>query len=251
MVLEFSSDLPPLPPLDLLERVSRPFTVEEAATVRDGFDNYPREQLRGLERALAIVDRQFGDFRRLLDFGCGPGRYLRHLGPLAVSTELHGADVDEDAIRWLRTNVPFGEFTVVAPMPPTPYADGWFDLVINHSVFTHLDVDMQDLWLAELHRITQPGAILLLTVHGLDEWKRTLEGFASDGQVDYVDVLRERFERDGVVFFADDHHVGSAHTDRYHTTFHDPGYVIERWASWFDVVAYLPLGERWCRTSSC
>jgi hypothetical protein len=44
------------------------------------------------------------------------------------------------------------------------------------------------------------------------------------------------------VFIADDHFVGSAHPDSYHTAFHAPGYVLEHWSIWFDVVAYLPLG---------
>ena len=240
MVLEFSTDRPPLPPVDLIDRVSRPFTVEEAEAIRQGFDSFPEEQLQALERALALVGKEFADFERLLDFGCGPGRYLRLLGPLAVTTEIHGADVDADAIQWLRDNVTFGEFSVIPPTPPTAYDDGEFDLVINHSVFTHIDVDMQDLWLAELRRITAPDGILLLTVHSSADWERTIRDIAAAG--DDADAIRSRFERDGVVFVADDHFVGSTHPEGYHTAFHAPGYVFEHWGAWLDVVAYMPLG---------
>ena len=34
-------------------------------------------------------------------------------------------------------------------LPPLPFADGAFDLVIVISVFTHLPRDSQDAWLAE------------------------------------------------------------------------------------------------------
>jgi ubiquinone/menaquinone biosynthesis C-methylase UbiE len=42
--------------------------------------------------------------------------------------------------------------------PPLPFPDDHFDLVFSSSVFTHIDEHAQDLWLAELRRVTQPGA---------------------------------------------------------------------------------------------
>ena len=106
----------------------------------------------------------------MLDFGCGPGRYIRHLEPLSETTEIHGADIDGQMIDWLRKNVPYGHYEVVPHEPPTSYPDAHFDLIVNHSVFTHLPEPLQDKWMAELHRITQPGGVLLLTVHSLPQW---------------------------------------------------------------------------------
>ena len=77
-------------------------------------------------------------------------------------------------IEWVQANMPVSRSTTVAPHePPLPYPDHHFDLVINHSVFTHLDERMQDLWLGELQRVTRPGALLLLTVEGTSSWNRT------------------------------------------------------------------------------
>ena len=69
-------------------------------------------------------------------------------------------------IAWCQANISYAQFTVGPHDPPLPYPDHHFDLVINHSVFTHLDERYQDLWLTELQRITSPGAILLLTGEG-------------------------------------------------------------------------------------
>ena len=241
MALDLSASRPPLPPLDLIDRVVRPFGVEEADWVCEGFDTYPLVQLRALERALALVGSEFTDFRRLLDFGCGPGRYLRHLGPLAATTEIHGADIDAEAIAWLREHLPYGTYTTLPTMPPSTYADGTFDLVINHSVFTHLTAEAQDAWLGELRRITSPGAIVLLTVHGAAEWAQTVDGI-SDGDARVASRWHEQLRRDGIVFIRDDHFIGSVHPDSYHTTFHAPWYVFEHWGRWFDVVAYVVSG---------
>ena len=65
-------------------------------------------------------------------------------------------------------------------LPPLPFADGAFDLVIVISVFTHLPRDSQDAWLAELERVTGPGTVVIATVHGDSHWRQTWDvGFAT------------------------------------------------------------------------
>jgi SAM-dependent methyltransferase len=241
VALRFSDQRPPIPPLDLLQRVVPPFTAAEAGGARQAFDEAAPRHLVELERALAIVGRDFSGFRRLLDFGCGPGRYLRHLEPLAETTEIHGADIDPQAIDWLREHVPYGHFEAIPHEPPTAYPDGHFDLILNHSVFTHLPPALQDAWMGELQRITEPGGILLLTIHSTPEWNQAFHDIERDSGD--VAGLRATLERDGVLFIADDHFIGSTHPDFYHTTFHAPWYVFEHWTQWFDLVAYVPQGS--------
>lgn len=240
MALELPADRPPLPPLELIDRVTRPFAAADADYVREGFDSYPRGQLAAFERALGLVGRSFVDAACVLDFGCGPGRFLRHLGPLAATTEVHGADVDADAIEWLQANLNYGHYAVLPRVPPSGYRAGQFDLVLAHSVFTHLDAAQQDAWLGELMRITMPGAIVLATVHSTGEWRQALHDLRGGGEDDTA--WRTTYGRDGIVHVRDDHFIGSAHEDDYHTTFHAPSYILEHWSQWFDVVAYLPLG---------
>jgi SAM-dependent methyltransferase len=239
--LRFSDQRPPIPPLDLIQRVVPPFGPEHSDATRVAFDEAPMPQLAGLERALAVVGCEFSDFERLLDFGCGPGRYARHLGALAETTEIHGADIDAQAIDWLKRNVPYGQFEAIPPEPPTAYPNDHFDLVINHSVFTHLPEALQDAWMAELRRITLPGGVLLLTVHSTPQWNVAIHDMENGGEK--VEHLRSTLEQDGILFISEDHFIGSTHPDFYHTTFHAPWYVFERWTQWFDLAAYVPLGS--------
>jgi SAM-dependent methyltransferase len=134
MALELTDDRPPLPPADLMLRVLPPFAVDDIAEIRRSFDLDGLTHLGYYERALAAVGRSFGDFARLLDFGCGCGRFLRHFGALADQVEIHGTDIDAELIAWLRANVRYGSYQVAPHEPPLPYPDHQFDLIINHSV---------------------------------------------------------------------------------------------------------------------
>ena len=241
VALRFPDRRPPIPPLDLVQRVVPPFTAAQAGEARHAFDEAAQGHLVELERALAVVGREFSDFTRLLDFGCGPGRYIRHLGPLAETTEIHGVDIDPQPIEWLRENVAYGQFEVIPHEPPTAYPDGHFDLILNHSVFTHLPAALQDAWMGELQRITAPGGVLLLSIHSTPQFNQVIHDIEQDGG----NVARQRatLEQDGVLFIADDHFIGSTHPDFYHTTFHTPWYVFEHWTRWFELVAYVPQGS--------
>lgn len=104
--------------------------------------------------------------RTLLDWGCGCGRLITTLLNLSGIPEVHGCDIDSEAIGWCKDNLSRARFTVNPPVPPTEYPDNFFDLVIGNSVFTHLTRDMQLAWLEEMRRVTAPGGLFLASVHG-------------------------------------------------------------------------------------
>ncbi len=151
-VLTVDDHRPPVPPADLMLRVVPSFEADDVEAARRAFDVEGLNNLRFFEHAVGAVSpwhfggdvwlgdervgkqRSFADFDRLLDFGCGCGRFLRHLGPLAAQVEIHGTDIDPEMIEWLRSNVPFARYEVARYEPPLPYPDHYFDLVINHSV---------------------------------------------------------------------------------------------------------------------
>jgi SAM-dependent methyltransferase len=241
MALQLADDRPPLPPADLILRVAPPFAADDIASVREAFDLDALTHLRSYERALACVGRSFDEFDRLLDFGCGCGRFVRHFGQLAGQVEVHGTDIDAEMIDWLRANVPYGSYEVAPHEPPLLYADHYFDLVINHSVFSHLDERMQDLWLGELQRITRPGGLLMLTVEGVTSWNRTAK--ASELAGEDPERWRDELESRGILFISDDLFVGSSHPDFYHSAVHAPWYVFEHWTRFFDIAAYIPNGS--------
>src|SRR5690349_12107770 len=46
----------------------------------------------------------------VLDFGCGCGRVLRHLG--RIPGALHGCDANPELVHWCSEHLPFGEYRV-------------------------------------------------------------------------------------------------------------------------------------------
>jgi SAM-dependent methyltransferase len=240
-VLEPEKDRPPIPPADLILRVAPSFGADDIDAARTAFDLDAIDHLRHFEWALAGVGHTLVDFDRVLDFGCGCGRFIRHMGPIASQVEIHGTDIDQEMIRWLRQNVLFGSFEVAPLKPPLPYPDHHFDLVINHSVFTHLNEEDQDLWLAELARITKPGALLLLTTEGRDTWNSTVA--MAKGPGDDPERWRGELETRGILELSQDAFIGSTHPDWYHSTYHAPWYVFEHWTRFLDLVTYSVNGS--------
>jgi SAM-dependent methyltransferase len=104
---------------------------------------------------------------RVLDFGCGSGRLLVGWNALASGHALCGCDINATLVDWARAHLPSSlDVRLTAPLPPLPYADSAFDVVIAISVFTHLSLESQRRWVGELRRILRPGGLLLLTLHG-------------------------------------------------------------------------------------
>lgn len=114
------------------------------------------------------LDPGAGRPARVCEWGCGPGRIIRHLPRLAAGwpVELYGSDYNRASIAWCRAHVPGVTFLENDLAPPLPVADAFFDLVFCRSVFTHLSADMQDSWIAEFRRVVQPGGTVILTTHG-------------------------------------------------------------------------------------
>jgi SAM-dependent methyltransferase len=106
------------------------------------------------------------DGARILDFGCGSGRVLRHFAPEAESGEAWGCDIDAASIEWATANLtPPLRFVGCDEVPPLPFADEYFDLIYAISVFTHL-TDSWSAWLLELRRILRPGGMLVVSFLG-------------------------------------------------------------------------------------
>jgi SAM-dependent methyltransferase len=104
--------------------------------------------------------------QRVLDFGCGSGRFLRHLLNAGTGAVFEGCDIDEPCISWLGACVPAPhEIFLNDPEPPLPRPDGHYRLIYATSVFTHL-AESWSAWLCELHRLLTPGGVLIATIIG-------------------------------------------------------------------------------------
>jgi SAM-dependent methyltransferase len=152
---------------------------------------------------------------------------------LAETHGLHGTDIDADAVTWCREHIPYARVSVNEADPPLAYPDGAFDLVFNHSVFTHLDERRQDQWLTELRRVTRGGGFVILSTTGE-------VGLPQVALPQDAEVLRDRLEREGIAFLSGSFPPDFPLPDWYQNTLHAPWYVFEHWGRWFDIRGYVP-----------
>jgi SAM-dependent methyltransferase len=161
---------------------------------------------------------------RMLDFGCGCGRILRHWQHLA-GLEIHAAEPDDRLAEWCARNLPFVSVSRSLALPPLPHESDAFDLVYAISVFTHLTERAQVLWMAELARIIRPRGLLLLTVHG-DRYLNRL-----------APAERESYDEGRLVI-----RYASASGTNLCCAFHPTHFVRERLATGFDLLEHTTGG---------
>jgi SAM-dependent methyltransferase len=148
----------PLPPGQLM------FLVQGTTNVREFLTD-------GQGTAQAILDVLHGSgidissSMRVLDFGCGSGRVIRHLHRM-TGARFYGSDYNPQLITWCQQNLRFGQFDVNGVAPPLAYENEQFDLVYALSVFTHFPENLQAAWMSELSRVLKPGGHLLMTAQG-------------------------------------------------------------------------------------
>ncbi|MCC6987893.1 MAG: class I SAM-dependent methyltransferase [Acidobacteria bacterium] len=195
----------------------------------DVFARVGRDSARQIDDALGRGGRSLADDRAILDFGCGCGGTLTWVRELAPQAALSGTDIDGEAIAWCRAQLPWAAFGVNAAQPPLPYADAAFELVYALSVFTHLDEAHQRQWLAELRRVIAPGGTCLVTLHGPD----TATSLSSRD--------RQRLTDHGFAFVRTNATRG-LFPEWYQNAYHEPWYVQETFAEYFDVGTYVPRG---------
>lgn len=110
----------------------------------------------------------------VLDWGCGPGRVIRHM-PEVIGSDSHyyGTDYNSKSIQWCSKNLSNINFNTNSLKAELPYENDFFDVIYGISIFTHLSEEMHYNWYNELYRTLKPGGILFLTTHG-DNYKAKL-----------------------------------------------------------------------------
>jgi SAM-dependent methyltransferase len=148
----------PLPPGQLMFLVQGTTNAQEFLT--DG-----RSTAQALIDVLHGSGIDINSSMRILDFGCGSGRVIRHVHSL-TGARCSGSDYNPQLIKWCQRKLSFGRFDVNGVAPPLRYEKEQFDLVYALSVFTHLPEELQLAWMSELSRVLKPGGHLLMTTHG-------------------------------------------------------------------------------------
>lgn len=106
--------------------------------------------------------------KTILDWGCGPGRVLRHLPEVfGPEGQYLGADPNPASIKWCNTHLDFIDASLInGQQAHLPYPSDSIDLLYGISIFTHLSAQGHTNWMKELMRILRPGGMALLTTHG-------------------------------------------------------------------------------------
>jgi len=125
-------------------------------------------------RRRALLASEVLPGERVLDLGCGAGRFVRALAELGA--EPVGVEVAEGALARARRNVPGADLRLAEPGGSLPLGHGTCDLVWCSEVLEHV-VDVPAL-LGEARRVLRPGGRLLLTTPDHGRLKRTLIALA-------------------------------------------------------------------------
>lgn len=132
------------------------------------------------------------DQATILDWGCGPGRIVRHLPTLLPESKILGTDYNPVSIEWCRHNLDGISFNNNALNADLPYENESIDVIYGISILTHLSEKMHHEWVNELYRVLKVGGVLLLTTQGKNFYNK-LTGkekliFESDQLVVRADV---------------------------------------------------------------
>jgi SAM-dependent methyltransferase len=207
-------DLPLPPPYMLFES----YKLNYEAYYKDGYET--AKWITGLLGAYLDLNKPI----RILDWGCGPSRVIRHLPKLVnPGSIIAGSDYNKNTIAWNKENITGVHFILNQLQPPLDFENNSFDAIYTISIFTHLSEHLFTPWIEELHRILDHEGILMITLHG--------EAFVSRLEADE----RERFlEGEPII------HESNLDGHRSFGAFHPVKYVEARIKHLFQIEQFIP-----------
>jgi SAM-dependent methyltransferase len=189
-------------------------------------------------RALAAHSPEpLSSYRSVLDFGVGVGRLARMFK--GFDGRYAGVDIDGLNVEWIKQNLPWVDVYKTEPRQPLPFPNSVLNAVFSISVFTHMNEPDHLFYLAELRRVTTPGARLFLTVAG----ERVLERAQDEAGVLEMlatppsalnDACAALSAPPGFFFVRQEGHLTSAAYE-YGIAFISETYIKQCWTKYFDL----------------
>ena len=106
-------------------------------------------------------------FNRILDIGCGDGKYSALLGKVCNATEVYGIDISEKGVKLARNNG-IKAFQLDIDEDDLPFKDNYFDAIFCGDLIEHL-YDPDHL-LDECYRVLKEGGLFVITTPNLASW---------------------------------------------------------------------------------
>lgn len=187
----------------------------DAKGLRRFFDAYGTEEWRRLEDSLPgrikyavhrhVLDRYIAPGLEVLDLGCGPGRYARHMA--AAGAHLTLADISETQLSLAKQTLSEAgladrvrSFERLDALSLSGLQDGVFDIVVCYgSVLSYLCERHSD-GLRELIRVVRSGGLLLVSVTSL---QGTLRLIGTLDAAAFIEQAEDHLDWQGVMAGAD------------------------------------------------
>lgn len=151
-----------------------PSTVIPLGEIREHFneaaadeENFPSTIDPRIYHVQLILE-YFGDLngKRVLDVGCGKGRFARVLAERYPSASIVGFDLAEAMLR----SVPGGVSACGGSMTALPFASGAFDCAYATESLEHaVDIGAA---VAEMCRVVRPGGRIVIIDKNVEQWGR-------------------------------------------------------------------------------
>jgi ubiquinone/menaquinone biosynthesis C-methylase UbiE len=115
-----------------------------------------------------VIREHLGDLRgkRVLDVGCGKGRFARVFHEQQPEAELWGLDISEEMLRF----VPEGIHTRAGSMTELPFEDAYFDGAYATESLEHA-VEIEKA-ASEICRVVKPGGKIAIIDKNAEQWGR-------------------------------------------------------------------------------
>ena len=115
-----------------------------------------------------LIREHLGDLRgkRVLDIGCGKGRFARIFHEQEPTAEVWGLDISEEMLKF----VPAGIHTRAGAMTELPFDDSWFDGAYATESLEHA-VEIEKA-IGEMCRVVKPGGRIAIIDKNAEAWGR-------------------------------------------------------------------------------
>jgi len=120
----------------------------------------------------ALFKQYIREGQKILDLGCGNGRWYQFLKEQGIRVDYYGLDISEKLLKIAKEKYPeVGAKFTAGEITSLPYPDNQFAAVICNATFHHLPTkSLRRRSLAEMHRVLKPGGNLLMTNWSLWHW---------------------------------------------------------------------------------
>lgn len=172
--------------------------------------------------------RPWNRIEKMLDWGCGCGRVSQFFIRSLKAGKVVGVDIDKDNIKWCQDNLKGGIFEPSELYPPLQFGDNSFDFIVATSVFTHLEKNAMEQWLAELSRVLKPRGVAALTAN--TDCTQAWRSF-DDNMIDFI---QEEGMYDRIVSPDLGDHLSQK--DYYRNVFMTKNFIRENWCLYFNIL---------------